>query len=108
VLRGSLASALILQHAPTRKTLSDFPTFAMPTPQSEINLIQTFADTKVIGLTINHEGMSDSEVSAAIALYELQLGIAVNDALTRPASRLLDMVFAAFPDLEGISPIATA
>lgn len=107
ILRGSRPQAVILQHAPTRRTISDFPAFVMPTPASEINLIETFADTKVIGLTINHESMTDSEVSTAITMYELELGIPVTDALLRPTDRLLDMVFAAFPDLELGSPIAT-
>ena len=62
----------------------------MPTPASEINLIETFADTKVIGLTINHENMTDAEVTAAITLYELELGIPATDALhpvARPPGR---------------------
>lgn len=100
ILRGSRPQAVILQHAPARKTISDFPAFPMPTPASEINLIETFADTKVIGLTINHENMTDSEVSAAIALYEVELGIPATDALTRSTDRLLDMVFAAFPGMK--------
>ena len=106
VLRGSLPAGVILQHAPARKTISDYPMFTMPTPASEINLIETFIDTKVIGLTINHEDMTDSEVTTAITMYELELGIPATDALTRPTDRLLDMVFAAFPDLEEKSPIA--
>ena len=72
----------------------------MPTPASEINLIETFADTKVIGLTINHEHMTDAEVTAAITLYEDELGIPATDALTRPTDRLVAMVLAAFPQLE--------
>lgn len=107
ILRGSRPAAVILQHAPARKKISDFPAFSMPTPASEINLIETFADTNVIGLTINHEDMTDSEVTAAITMYELELGIPVTDALTRPTDRLLDMVFAAFPNLERKLPVAT-
>jgi uncharacterized NAD-dependent epimerase/dehydratase family protein len=79
----------------------DFEKMAMPTPESEINLIETFADTKIIGLTINHEQMSDIEVSAAITRYERELGIPVTDALTRSPERLVDMVLAAFPELKG-------
>ena len=41
------------------------PSVPMPTAASEIDLIQTFADTTVIGLTINHEHMTDAEVTAA-------------------------------------------
>ena len=108
ILRGSRPAAVILQHAPARQAISDFPAFPMPTPANEINLIETFADTTVIGLTINHENMTDSEVTAAITMYELELGIPATDALTRPTDRLLDMVFAAFPDLgQKKSPIAT-
>ena len=107
ILRGSLPSAVILQHAPARKVISDFPSVPMPTPASEINLIETFADTKVIGLTINHENMVDSEITAAITMYELELGMPVTDALTRPTVRLLDMVFEAFPDLKAKSSITT-
>ena len=71
----------------------------MPTPASEINLIETFADTKVIGLTLNHENMSEAEVDAAITLYELELGIPVTDALTRPSERLVEMILEAIPEL---------
>ena len=44
--------------------------------------------------------MSDAEVTAAITLYQLELDIPVTDALTRPAHLLVDMVLAAFPELE--------
>jgi uncharacterized NAD-dependent epimerase/dehydratase family protein len=106
ILRGSRPQAVILQHAPARRTISDFPAFPMPTAASEIKLIETFADTDVIGLTINHENMTDAEVSAAIALYEVELGIPATDALTRPTERLVDMVSAAFPDMHGSSVAA--
>jgi len=100
ILRGSQPHAVILQHAPARRTRADFATMPMPDPASEINLIETFSDTKVIGLTINHEHMQPSEVTAAIALYEVALGIPVTDALARPVDELADMVIRAFPHLE--------
>jgi len=80
----------------------------MPTPASEINLIETFADTKVIGLTINHEGMSDAEVTAAITLYESELGIPATDALTRAPHRLVQMILRAFPELEPVAASAVS
>ncbi|NRB41978.1 MAG: DUF1611 domain-containing protein, partial [Pseudomonadales bacterium] len=100
ILRGSQANAVVLQHAPKRVGRCDFETIAMPTPASEIHLIQTFAQTKVIGLTINHENMSDDEVSEAITLYEQELNMPVSDALTRAPARLVDMVLGAFPELK--------
>ncbi|PKQ15595.1 MAG: DUF1611 domain-containing protein [Actinobacteria bacterium HGW-Actinobacteria-7] len=100
ILRGSQPQAVILQHAPARTSLGDFPDLKMPSPSSEIDLIQAFADTTVIGLTINHESMTDDEVSEAIVHYEDLLGIPATDALTRSPQRLVDMVLRAFPELE--------
>ena len=99
IMRGAQPDAVILQHAPARRFLCDFPNMAMPTAASEINLIQTFAETKVIGLTLNHEHMTDAAVTKAIAEYERRLGLPVTDALTRPPSRLVDMVRRRFPQL---------
>src|SRR6478735_1367720 len=106
ILRGSLPAGVILQHAPARTIVSDFPNVPMPTVVSEINLIETFARTQVIGITINHEAMTDAEVSVAIAGYEAVLGIPATDALARPTDALLDMVFRAFPTLRAASAIA--
>ncbi|MBC8288850.1 MAG: DUF1611 domain-containing protein [Planctomycetes bacterium] len=100
ILRGSCPDGVVLQHAPGRAVRCDFPQMQMPMPGSEINLIQTFADTKVIGVTINHENMTDAEVDVAITLYEVELEIPVTDALSRPVERLVEMVITAFPQLE--------
>ncbi len=100
ILRGSCPSGVVLQHAPRRINRCDFEGMKMPTPASEINLIETFADTKIIGLTINHENMSDFEVSTAITQYEGELGIPATDALTRSPERLVEMVLSAFPQLQ--------
>jgi uncharacterized NAD-dependent epimerase/dehydratase family protein len=106
ILRGACPDGVVLQHAPGRKTRCDFPEMAMPTPAAEINLIETFAKTTVIGVTINHENMSDAEVSSAILDYEGKLGIPTTDALSRSPERLVEMVFGAFPKLAKKLPAA--
>jgi len=100
VLRGGRPDAVIVQHAPARRWLDDFPDVGMPTAASEIKLIETFADTRVIGLTLNHENMTDAELAEAIKLYEFELGIPVTDALKRSPDQLVDMVVGAFPQLK--------
>lgn len=100
ILRGSVPDGVILQHAPRRAHRCDFEKMKMPTPRSEIDLIEAFADTRVIGLTLNHEHMTDLEVGTAITAYEAELGIPVTDALTRPSEHLLNMVLSSFPELE--------
>ena len=100
ILRGSHPHGVVLQHAPGRTHRCDYEKMPMPTPGSEINLIQTFSDTRVIGLTINHENMTESEVDASVIKYERELGIPVADALTCSPERLFEMMVAAFPVLE--------
>ncbi|MCP4386106.1 MAG: DUF1611 domain-containing protein [Hyphomicrobiales bacterium] len=100
ILRGSRPNGVVLQHAPGRTKLGDFGEIPMPTPASEINLIETFADTRVIGLTINHENMTDAEVDTAMTRYAGELGIPVTDAVTRSPDRLVEMIFSAFPELQ--------
>lgn len=99
ILRGSRPAGVIVQHAPKRRVLGDFPMMPMPTVQSEIAMIEAFADTRVIGVTINHEDMTADELDASIAEHRLDLGLPVTDPLTRPGSEMVEMVLKAFPTL---------
>lgn len=99
ILRGSQPAGVIVQHAPGRTVLGDFPMVAMPTVTSEIALIEAFADTRVIGVTVNHENLSADQLAAAIDEIELDTGLPATDPLTRPLSELVEMVLQAFPAL---------
>lgn len=99
ILRGSRPEAVIVQHAPGRRVLGDFPMMPMPSVASEVALIEAFADTRVIGITVNHENLTDEQLSAAIDEIELDLGVPATDPLTRPKSQLVEMVLQAFPSL---------
>jgi uncharacterized NAD-dependent epimerase/dehydratase family protein len=103
ILRGSQPEAVIVQHAPKRRVLGDFPMMPMPTAASEIRLIEAFADTHVIGVTINHEEMTADELSSSIAEHHQNLGLPVTDPLTRPGSELVEMVLQAFPALAPVT-----
>ena len=72
---------------------------AIPAPEDEIALIETFANTKVIGVTINHQGMTDAEVSASITAQSQKLDLPVTDAVIRPVAHLVNMVVLAIPRL---------
>ncbi|HZZ47792.1 MAG TPA: DUF1611 domain-containing protein [Pseudonocardia sp.] len=107
IVRGCQPAGVIVQHAPKRVMLGDFPMMPMPTAASEISLIEAFADTRVIGVTINHEEMTPDELDTAIEEHRLQLNLPVTDPLTRPSSELVDMVLAAFPVLAAIADTST-
>lgn len=106
ILRGSQPDAVILQHAPNRAHRCDFPNMSMPDPEDEIALIEAFADTKVIGLTINHEGMSEPALKSAITTYKKKLRLPVTDALSRPVAQLLEIVLNAHPELHHAPVVA--
>ncbi|MFJ6531287.1 DUF1611 domain-containing protein [Microbacterium sp. NPDC091662] len=99
ILRGSQPAGVIVQHAPGRTVLGDFPMVAMPTVTSEIALIEAFADTKVIGVTVNHENLTVEQLAASIEEIELDTGLPATDPLTRPLTELVEMVLQAFPTL---------
>ncbi len=106
ILRGSCPHGVVLQHAPKRAHRCDFDNMKMPTPAEEINLIQTFADTSVIGVAINHENMRDNDLANVIERYEQELRLPATDPLSGSPERLIDMVFEAFPELLEISKAA--
>lgn len=99
ILRGSCPQAVVLQHAPRRIHRCDFEQMKMPAPADEIRLIETFSDTRVIGLTLNHEGMTAAETRAVALRYERELGLPAADALACSPGRLVAMVQTAFPEL---------
>jgi len=99
ILRGSCPTSVILQHAPKRIHRTDFPNMPMPSVASEISLIETFSDTTVIGLTLNHEGMSLDDIFTAMVGYSNELGIPVTDPLSQPIEQLIDMVQSVYPHI---------
>jgi len=99
ILQGSCPQAVILQHAPARKFCCEQEDVPMPEPKSEIALIEKAADTKVIGMTLSHEGMTEEEVSIAMRTLTEELEIPVTDALTKSPQKLIDMVRDAFPEV---------
>lgn len=97
IIRGALPDAIILQHAPKRKIRCDFPDYRMPTIASEIELLEVFSKSKVVAITLNHEGMTDKEIDTHIALYEEEHGIPVTDVLARGCDKLIALLSSLHP-----------
>ena len=100
ILKGSMPDGVILQHPPARKFRCDFPDLAMPTPESEIKLIETISKTKVIAITLSHEDMNEKEVRETIEDYELQLQLPTTDVLSNGCQKLVQAVSDQFPTLK--------
>ena len=102
ILRGSQPDSVILQHAPGRTHRCDFDEMRMPEPADEVRLIECFADTRVIGLTINHENMSKQEVASDCKKYAHELGFPALDPLSDTPEDLIEMVVNAHTHLRKI------
>ncbi len=100
ILKGSMPDGVILQHPPARKFRCDFPDLVMPTPESEIKLIETISKTKVIAITLSHEGMNEQEVLQITEDYELQLGLPTTDVLSNGCQKLVQALSDQFPKLK--------
>ncbi len=99
ILRGSVPDGVVVQHAPGRKHRCDFPQMPMPSLISEIALIELFGKTRVIGVTINHEDLSETDVNAVIVNTQRELHLPVTDPLTGSAKLLVQMVESAMPNV---------
>jgi len=100
IIRGSMPNAIIIQHPPNRKYRCDYPNISMPTLESEINLLETFSQSKVIAITINHEDMTVLEVDKAILEYEYNYELPSTDVLWHGCDKLVKKLLEVFPKLK--------
>ncbi|MBT3923630.1 MAG: DUF1611 domain-containing protein, partial [Nitrospina sp.] len=100
ILKGSMPDGVILQHPPARKFRCDFPNLAMPTPESEIKLIETISKTKVVAITLSHEDMDDHEVLKVIEDYEKRFQLPTTDVLSSGCQKLVQALSHQFPALK--------
>lgn len=100
ILRGAVPGAVILQHPPKRKNHADYPDLPMTTLDYEIELMELFSNTKVIALTINHEDMTDAELTSTISEYESKYKRPTTDVLKHGCDKLVQSIFATFPKLQ--------
>lgn len=99
ILKGSMPSGIILQHPPSRKFRCDFPLLAMPTIESEIQLIETISPSKVMAIAISHENLTDREVLKIIEDYEDCFRLPTTDVLNYGCQKLVQMLGDNFPKL---------
>ena len=100
IIRGGQPEAIIVQHPPKRENLGDYPNIKMPCLEDEIRLIEVFSKSPVIGIAINHENMSDSEVDETIENYQKQFERPATDVLKFGCNSLIEKILSTFPSLK--------
>ncbi|MGB7414356.1 MAG: DUF1611 domain-containing protein [Thermosynechococcaceae cyanobacterium] len=99
ILKGSMPDGVILQHPPARKFRCDFPHLAMPTLESEIQLIESISLSQVLAITISHENMNELETQDVIAEYEDRFRLPTTDVLNDGCEKLIQALGQNFPQL---------
>ncbi|MEA5465722.1 DUF1611 domain-containing protein [Leptothoe sp. PORK10 BA2] len=99
ILKGSLPDGVILQHPPVRRFRCDFPGLAMPTVESEIQLIETVSSSRVIAIALSHENLPDEEIPIIIQDYEDRFHLPTTDVLHYGCEKLIQALSARFPSL---------
>ncbi len=66
---------VVLQHAPGRKHLEDFPEYPLPPLDKYISLVELMTGNKPTAITINTEGMREEEINAYLRRVERDYGI---------------------------------
>jgi uncharacterized NAD-dependent epimerase/dehydratase family protein len=99
ILKGSMPDGIILQHPPAREFRCDFPTLLMPTIESEIQLIETIANTRVLAIALSHENLATEEILSTIQQYETRLNLPTTDVLSYGCQKLIQSLAVHFPKL---------
>lgn len=100
ILKGSMASGVVLQHPPARTVRCDFPQLAMPTVGDEISLIEAISSAKVIAIALSHENLSTQEVDSIINCYEQEFKLPTTDVLEYGCLKLIEALINHFPQLD--------
>src|SRR2546428_12708000 len=99
IINASMPSAILMMHAPARKTRSfrrDVGAWPRPTVEEEIEWLEFFArnagNGKVVGIGINHENMTLDEVEATVRAYEAKYKLPTADPLWHGCAKFVDRI----------------
>jgi len=99
IIMASMPSAILMMHAPARKTRSfrrDVVAWPMPTIEQEIETLQFYTRNagggKVLGIGINHENMTRDEVEATVQDYERKYGLPTADPLWHGCRKFVNQI----------------
>lgn len=96
IITASMPSAILMMHAPARKTRSfrrDVVAWPMPKVEEEIEWLEFFSrGSKVFGLGINHENMTRTEVEATVRDWEGKYKLPAADPLWHGCGKFVDRI----------------
>lgn len=98
ILAAARPDIILLQHAPARKYYDGFPGYPVHPLDQQIKAVELISGKPVVGISLNHEGLSPDDVRKESRKIRREHGIPAVDALLEGAGGLVEVVL---PYLKG-------
>lgn len=92
IIAAGQIHGFILQDAPGRPHLDGFPGFPMPDPGRVIKIAKLLSKRPLIGIGLNHEGLSQQEVRKAKAKLEKRFKVPIEDPVVDGVAKTADAI----------------
>jgi uncharacterized NAD-dependent epimerase/dehydratase family protein len=92
IMAAGQIHGFILQDAPGRPNLDGFPGFPMPDPGRVIKIAKLLSQRPLIGIGVNHEGLSPEEVRKAKTKMETRFKVPVEDPVVDGVAKTADAI----------------
>jgi uncharacterized NAD-dependent epimerase/dehydratase family protein len=89
IMAAGRPDIILLQHAPGRKDYDGFPGYPLHPLKKQIQVHELISDKKVVGITINHEGLTDDELKQQIEIIKKETGLPTTDVLKEGVDYLI-------------------
>jgi len=92
IMAAGQIHGFVLQDAPGRPHLDGFPSFPMPDPARVIKIAKLLSQRPLLGIGLNHEGLSPEEVGKVKAKLEKRFKVPVEDPVVDGVTKMADAV----------------
>jgi uncharacterized NAD-dependent epimerase/dehydratase family protein len=92
IMAAGQIHGFILQDAPGRPYLDGFPGFPMPDPGRVIKIAKLLCQRPLIGIGLNHKGLSQEEVRKAKTKMEKRFDVPVEDPVVDGVAKTADAI----------------
>lgn len=90
ILAACRPNVVVMQHAPTRKDYDGFPGHPVAPLEKQIQAVELISNSRVVGITINHEGLQHTEIDVVCESIRRKTGIPVCDVLWQRPKIIVD------------------
>jgi uncharacterized NAD-dependent epimerase/dehydratase family protein len=92
LLHGCMPHAILVQHAPARKTVHHYPQFPLPPLKDVVKLVEDLVKpifpAPVVAISLNTFGMTEAEAARVTKQIEAQTGLPACDPIRHGAEKL--------------------